>query len=548
MSVYDDKPWLGLYGDQPAEIEPEFVSALEMFRAGVDADPDGDAIRYFDGTLTRRELDELSDALAVGLLAEGFVAGDRLAVYLQNVPQFVIAMLGAWKAGGMLVSINPMSRERELRYLLEDSGASVLLSQEGLHEEVARHVLPDSDVRLVLTTSELEYQSRMDERLFAGTERSRREGTTDMAELMGRHRGQTPPPVSPGAEDIAFLTYTSGTTGQPKGAMNTHGNVVFTAMVYRDCARFGPGGSVLAIAPLFHITGLIGHIAVSMLDPIPMVLAYRFEPGVVLDALTEHRPTCTIGAITAFNALLDHPDATPEHFSSLEAVYSGGAPISPTAERRFKEITGRQVHNAYGLTETTSPMTLTPFGTDSPVDPDSGALSVGAPAPSTIVRIRDDDGQDLPLGEVGEIVAEGPQVVAGYWRKPEETEASLPAGALHSGDVGFMNDQGWIFIVDRKKDMINASGYKVWPREVEDVLAEHPAVREAAVVGVPDEKRGETVKAFVSLRADRTATAEQIIDFCRERMSAYKYPRQVEVIDELPKTVTGKILRRQLRE
>src|SRR5699024_7066306 len=266
---------------------------------------------------------------------------------------------------------------------------------------------------------------------------------------------------------------------------------------------------------------------------------------VVLDALTEHRPTCTIGAITAFNALLDHPDATPEHFSSLEAVYSGGAPISPTAERRFKEITGRQVHNAYGLTETTSPMTLTPFGTDSPVDPDSGALSVGAPAPSTIVRIRDDDGQDLPLGEVGEIVAEGPQVVAGYWRKPEETEASLPAGALHSGDVGFMNDQGWIFIVDRKKDMINASGYKVWPREVEDVLAEHPAVREAAVVGVPDEKRGETVKAFVSLRADRTATAEQIIDFCRERMSAYKYPRQVEVIDELPKTVTGKILRRQ---
>ena len=548
MSVYDDKPWLGLYGSQPASIEPEYASALEMFRAGVGADPDGAAIRYFDGTLTRREVDELSDALAVGLLAEGFVAGDRLAVYLQNVPQFVIAMVGAWKAGGMLVSINPMSRERELRYLLEDSGASALISQEGLHEEVARHVLPDSDVRLVITTSELEYQSRMDQRLFAGTERARPEGTTDMAELMQRHRGQTPPPVSPTAEDIAFLTYTSGTTGQPKGAMNTHGNVVFTAMVYRDCARFGPGGSVLAIAPLFHITGLIGHIALSMLDPIPMVLAYRFDPAVVLDALIEHRPTCTIGAITAFNALLDHPDATPEHFSSLETVYSGGAPISPTAERRFKEITGRQVHNAYGLTETTSPMTLTPFGTDSPVDTDSGALSVGAPVPSTIVRIQDDDGQDLPLGEVGEIVAEGPQVVAGYWRKPQETEASLPGGALHSGDVGFMNDRGWIFIVDRKKDMINASGYKVWPREVEDVLAEHPAVREAAVVGVPDEKRGETVKAFVSLRGGQSVTPEEIVDFCRERMSAYKYPRQVEVIDELPKTVTGKILRRQLRE
>lgn len=547
MTVYDEKPWLGLYGEQPQAITAEHTSALEMFRAGLRADPEGDAIRYFDGVISRRELDELSDGLACGLLAEGFAPGDRLAVYLQNVPQFVIAMLAAWKAGGMLVSINPMSRQRELRYLLEDSGATVLLSQEGLYDEVARDVVPDSPVRLVLTTSELEYQTEADERLFAGTTRARHEGTTDLAELIERHRGETPPPVSPGADDIAFLTYTSGTTGQPKGAMNTHGNVVFTAMVYRDCARFRPGGSVLAIAPLFHITGLIGHIAISMLAPMPMVLAYRFEPGVALDTLERHRPTCTIGAITALNALLDHPDFTREHFSSLDTVYSGGAAISPTAERRFREATGRQVHNAYGLTETTSPMTLTPFGGDSPVDPDSGALSVGAPVPSTIVRIQDDDGNDVPLGEIGEIVAEGPQVVAGYWEKPEETAASIPGGALHSGDVGFMNPDGWIFIVDRKKDMINASGYKVWPREVEDVLAEHPAVREAAVVGVPDEKRGETVKAFVSLRDGEHLEPDELIAHCKERMAAYKYPRQLEIIEELPKTVTGKILRRQLR-
>jgi long-chain acyl-CoA synthetase len=547
MTAYDDKPWLGLYGDQAATIEPEHTSALDMFRAGVWADPDGDAIRYFDGVLSRRELDELSDALACGLLAEGFAPGDRLAVYLQNIPQFVIAMIAAWKAGGMLVSINPMSRERELTYLLEDSGATVLLSQEGLYDQFARHVVPESTVRLVLTTSELEYQTEADARLFTGTTRARHDGTTDLAELMDRHRGQSPPPVTPTAQDIAFLTYTSGTTGQPKGAMNTHGNVVFTAMVYRDCAKFAPGGSVLGIAPLFHITGLIGHIAVSLLAPMPLVLAYRFEPGVILDTLTRHRPTCTIGAITALNALLDHPDVTADHFSSLEAVYSGGAPISPTAERRFREVTGRQVHNAYGLTETTSPMTLTPFGAASPVDPASGALSVGAPVPSTIVRIQDDNGVDLPLGEIGEIVAEGPQIVAGYWQKPAETAASLPGGALHSGDVGFMNEDGWIFIVDRKKDMINASGYKVWPREVEDVLAEHPAVREAAVIGVPDDKRGETVKAFVSLRAGQQVEPDEIIAFCKERMAAYKYPRQLEIIEELPKTVTGKILRRQLR-
>jgi len=192
-------------------------------------------------------------------------------------------------------------------------------------------------------------------------------------------------------------------------------------------------------------------------------------------------------------------------------------------------------------------MTLTPFGLPSPVDPTSGALSVGVPVPSTIVRIQGDDGTDLLLGEIGEIVADGPQVVAGYWEKPDETAANLPGGALRSGDVGFMSPEGWVFIVDRKKDMINASGYKVWPREVEDVLAEHPAVRESAVVGVPDEKRGETVKAFVSLKAGATVTPEDLIAHCKERMAAYKYPRSVVLVDELPKTVTGKILRRELR-
>jgi long-chain acyl-CoA synthetase len=547
VSDYDERPWLALYGDQPADYEIEFDDALSMFRAGLARDPSGDALRYFDGAVSRRELDELSDALASGLLANGFSPGDRLAVYLQNVPQFVIAMVAAWKAGGIMVSINPMSRTRELSYLLKDSGATALVSLESLYDQVARDVVPDTDVRLVLTTSELEFQTRDDERLFAGVSRRRHEGTTDLGAFLAEHRGQTPPSVQLGPDDVAFLTYTSGTTGVPKGAMNTHRNVVFTAQVYRDWVRAGRDGAIFGIAPLFHITGLIGHIAVSMLVPAPLVLAYRFEPQVVLDAFLEHRPAFTIGAITAFSALLNAPGVTRDHFASFTSIYSGGAPISPAAERRFLEATGKQVHNAYGLTETTSPMTVTPFGSPSPVDPESGALSVGVPAPSTVVRIQDDDGKDLPLGEVGEIVAEGPQVVAGYWGKPEETAANLPGGALKSGDVGFMTPEGWVFIVDRKKDMINASGYKVWPREVEDVLAEHPAVRESAVVGVPDEKRGETVRAFVSLVPGASATPEELIAHCRERMAAYKYPRSVVLVDELPKTVTGKILRRELR-
>ncbi|MGY1914015.1 AMP-binding protein [Blastococcus sp. SYSU DS0973] len=547
MSAYDERPWLKIYGDQPADYEIEFETALDMFRAGVARDPAAVALRYFDGAITRQELDELSDGLAAGLLAHGFGPGDRLAVYLQNVPQFVIAMVASWKAGGTMVSTNPMSRQRELSYLLKDSGAAVLLSLEALYDGVAREVVPDTDVRLVLTTSELEFQTRDDERLFAGTTRQRHEGTTDLMELITAHRGESPPPVGLRADDVAFLTYTSGTTGVPKGAMNTHRNVVFTAQIYRDWVHAGRDGAIFGIAPLFHITGLIGHIAVSLLAPAPLVLAYRFEPQVVLDAFAEHHPAFTIGAITAFSALLNAPGFTRDHFASFTSIYSGGAAISPTAEQNFLAATGKQVHNAYGLTETTSPMTVTPFGSPSPVDPTSGALSVGVPAPNTVVRIQDDEGRDLPLGEVGEIVAEGPQVVAGYWAKPEETAANLPGGALKSGDVGFMNPDGWVFIVDRKKDMINASGYKVWPREVEDVLAEHPAVRESAVVGVPDEKRGETVKAFVSLRPGATATAEELIAHCKQRMAAYKYPRSVVVLDELPKTVTGEILRRELR-
>ncbi len=547
MSAYDERPWLALYGDQPADYALEFDDALQMYRAGVARDPSAVALAYFDGTVTRQELDEQSDALASALLASGFAPGDRLAVYLQNVPQFVVAMVATWKAGGVMVSINPMSRQRELTYLLRDSGAKVLVCLETLYAEIAREVLPGSGVSLVLTTSELEYQTRADERLFKGIIRQRHEGTTDFTGLIEQNRGQVPPPVTFTPQDVAFLTYTSGTTGVPKGAMNTHGNVVFTAQVYRDWTHLSPQGSIFGVAPLFHITGLIGHVAASMLVPMPLVLAYRFEPHVVLDALLEHRPTFTIGAITAFSALLHAPEFDRDHFASFTSIYSGGAAISPTAEKAFLEATGKQVHNAYGLTETTSPMTVTPFGAPSPVDPTSGALSVGVPAPSTVVRIVGDDGLDLPLGDVGEIVAEGPQVVAGYWGKPEETAENLPGGALRSGDVGFMSPEGWVFIVDRKKDMINASGYKVWPREVEDVLAEHPAVREAAVVGVPDEKRGETVKAFVSLTPGATVTPEELIAHCKERMAAYKYPRSVVLLEELPKTVTGKILRRELR-
>ena len=549
MSVYEQRPWLALYGEgQPTDITPEHSTMLELFESSLAAAPDAVAIRYFDGVLTFADLDAASDALAVGLTEAGFARGDRMGLYVQNDPAFVIGLLGVWKAGGAAVAINPMNKARELTYLLGDSGATALLCLEELYTGVARDVLPETQVRTVVTCSPLDRQSRDDPRVLGDVVRARPEGTLDLEELLSTHAGKEPAAVSLSGDDVAILTYTSGTTGVPKGAMNTHANMAFNAQAYRDWMRLTPEDSVLGVAPLFHITGLVGHVALALLVPCPLVLAHRFHPEVVMDAIREHRPTFTVGSITVFISLSGVEGVTAEDFSSLRTIYSGGAPIAPAITDQFEARTGRYIHNIYGLTETNSPSHAVPLGQKAPVDPNSGALSVGVPIYNTVVRILDEDGKELPIGEVGEIATSGPQVVPGYWNKPEATAESLPGGELRTGDVGFMDEQGWFYLVDRKKDMINAAGYKVWPREVEDVLYGHPAVREAAVVGVPDPYRGETVKAFVSLKPGTSATPEEIVAFAKERMAAYKYPRSVEGVDELPKTTTGKILRRELRD
>jgi long-chain acyl-CoA synthetase len=549
MGVYDERPWLHLYGEgQPHDITPEFTDALSMFTAGVARNPDGDAIRYFDGRITYRELDELTDAFGAALVDGGLQRGDRVAMYLQNVPQFIIGLVGTWKAGGIAVSVNPMNRARELELLLKDSGASVLVCLQSLYRDVAASVVGGTDVRTAITTSELDFQTRDDPRAFPGSERATPEGTVDLLELVERFRGQKPPSVEYGPDDIAFLTYTSGTTGPPKGAMNTHGNVVFNSQAYREWCGLSSNDVILGVAPLFHITGLIAHVTSALFLAAPLVLFHRFEPSLGIDVIKEHQPTFTVGSITVFIALMNAPNAGPDALKSLGKIWSGGAPIPPSTVKQFSSAFGQYIHNIYGLTETTSPSHGVPYGVESPVDEASGALSVGVPIYNTVVQIIGDDGQDLPAGEVGEIVTTGPQVVAGYWNKPEETQNAIPGGSLHTGDVGYMDSQGWFYIVDRKKDQINAGGYKVWPREVEDVLYEHDAVKEAAVVGVPDEYRGETVKAFVSLRPGKTATAEELIAFSKDRLAAYKYPRQVEFLDEIPKTVSGKLLRRELRD
>ncbi len=540
-------PWLDLYDDDVAQhSEIEHESALDMFLAAVQRAPQRPIVKYFDATLTVQELDVQSSALAAVLADLGVGRGDRVALFMQNVPQFVVSVVATWKLGATVVPANSMYRERELAAVLSDSASSVVICLESGYPVVEK-AIAGLGVRHVITTSELDYQTRNDPRIFSASTRLRVDGVPDLLEMINANHGRTPEPVQLSGDDIAFLPYTSGTTGPPKGSINTHRNVVFTAQIYRDWVHVGEEDVVFGVAPLFHITGLIGHISVSLIVPAPLVLTYRFDPLVSAEAIAEHGATFIIGAITVFIAWTNNPEVRPELLASLRSVYSGGAPIPAAALESYRAKFGHYIHNGYGLTESTSPAIVVPFSREAPVDPDSGAVAIGVPVSDTAARIVGDDGAELAPMQAGEIVLAGPQIAQGYWNKPEETAGAMPGGQFHTGDVGFMDDAGWFYIVDRKKDQINASGFKVWPREVEDVLYEHPAVREAAVVGADDGYRGETVKAFVAVKPGVQVSADELRSFCKQRMAAYKYPRIIEFLDELPKTVSGKILRRELR-
>ena len=543
-SIYAAMPWVAQLSEaQRAPIAPP-PTVLHAFRAAAARTPGHPALAYFDGRLTYRETDALSDSVAGHLAARGVARGDRVAIMLQNSPHFVLALLGAWKAGATVVPLNPMYKSGEVGHALRDSGATALICSDRAWESHLRDTAAAASVGVTLTACERDLQTRDDPRVLA-FERVPTE-TDDLIEVACAGHPD-PADRDPGADDVALISYTSGTSGTPKGALNLHRGIVHNAERQRTGHPVPEGAGYFVLAPLFHITGLVCELGACFVNAGTLVLAYRFEAGVVLDAFLEHRPAYTVGPSTAFMALGAHPAATPDHFSSFLVVSSGGAPVPPALVERFRADFGPYIRNGYGLTECTAPCAAVPPEKEAPVDPVSGTLSVGVPGPDTLVRILDETGAEVPFGEQGEIAVRGPQVVPGYWGMPEATAATFPDGELRTGDIGFMDTDGWLYVVDRKKDMINASGFKVWPREVEDVLHTHPAVREAAVVGVPDAYRGETVKAYVSLRPGAEARPEELSAHCEQRLAVYKYPREVEILAELPKTTSGKILRRELR-
>ncbi|MFE4953906.1 AMP-binding protein [Streptomyces sp. NPDC056653] len=546
-SVYAAKPWISLLSEaQRAPVSPA-ETVVHAFRASVARAPEHPALAYFDGRLSYRETDALSDSVAGHLAAKGLERGDRVAIMLQNSPQFVLALLGAWKAGATVVPLNPMYKSGEVGHVLKDAEVTALICADRAWESYLRDTAAAAPtVRIAVTACELDLQSQNDDRVL-NFERLPAAADADDLVAVARRGLAAPGGRELTAADVALISYTSGTSGTPKGAMNSHGNIMVNAERQRTGHPVAEGSSYFALAPLFHITGMVCQLAACLTNAGTLVLAYRFHPGVVLDAFAEHRPAYTVGPSTAFMALAAHPDVTREHFASFQVISSGGAPLPPALVEKFRAGFGPYIRNGYGLTECTAPCASVPPEREAPVDPVSGTLSVGVPGPDTIVRILDENGDEVPFGEQGEIAVRGPQVVSGYWRLPDASAAAFPDGELRTGDIGFMDRDGWLYVVDRKKDMINASGFKVWPREVEDVLYTHPAVREAAVVGVPDAYRGETVRAYVSLRPGAVVEPGELGAYCKERLAAYKYPREVEILAELPKTASGKILRRELR-
>ncbi|MEH3098926.1 class I adenylate-forming enzyme family protein [Sphingomonas adhaesiva] len=528
------------------EAPAEFRDTLAMFRACVDEAPSRTAVAYFDTALTYAQTDRASDRVAVWLIDHGVVRGDRVAIILQNMPQSLMALVAAWKIGAIPVPGNPAYRAAELSRVFADCAprAIVCLAENVETVRIAGGMAGIAPAILVASARGL--QQRHDARVIPAAE-----PTPDLPQLeriIAAPASPAVPDVALDGDEIGLILYTSGTTGEPKGAMIRHRSLAFNGQSMRDLCGLSGSSRILGIAPLFHITGMSCHVAAALSARATLVLHYRVEPTLLLDVIREHRPTFTIGAITAFNALMNVPGIGAEDMRGFDRIYSGGAPVPPALLEELARRLGVRIHTAYGMTETTAQTHIAPFGATIPVDPQSGSLSIGKLTPLTAARIVDGEGRDVADGEQGELLIRGPQIMAGYWNKPAGTNAALADGWMHTGDVAVRDADGWYYLVDRIKDCIIASGFKVWPREVEDALYTHGAVREAAVVGVPDPYRGETVKAFISLRPGAAATPDDLIAHSRTLLAAYKVPRVVEIMDELPKTVTGKIQRHVLRE
>jgi long-chain acyl-CoA synthetase len=557
-SPYDDRPWLSAYPESvPPDVDPPNVSVADLLSTAATAYPTRAAIAFLGTTTTYRELREQVDRCARGLAGLGVDKGDRVALVLPNCPQFVVTFYAALRLGAIVTPLNPLGTPPELERQFADCAAKVVVCLDKTFPSVAE-ARERTAVEHVVVASVLDYLPALQRnllRLPLPRLRRRRNGMSarlprgasavPFLDLL-RPSGHRLPVTDIAPDDVAAVLYTGGTTGLSRGAMLTHANLVANAyqtrLWYAD-ARVGREVT-LAVLPLFHAYGLTLCLTSTTLLAGTLVLLPRFDIDLVLSAIDEHRPTLFPGVPPIYRALVDSPKARRHDLSSIRACVSGAMRLPPETQEQFERATGGRLVEGYGMTET-SPVTHA-----NPLDGARKSGSIGVPISSTRCRLVDPDDPTrvVPFGEAGELAVAGPQVFGGYWGDADATEMFTPDGYLLTGDVAVMDDDGFFTLVDRKKELIIAGGFNIYPSEIESVLLDHPGVVDACVIGVPDRYRGETVKAFVVLGEGVELSRDDVIEHCTQALTAYKVPRQVEFRDALPRSAVGKLLRRDLRD
>ncbi len=557
-----ERPWLSSYdAGVPATLAPyPEATLLDLVARTARERPDHPAVLFKGARLSYAALARLSDAFAAALASQGVARGERVALLLPNCPQFLIAELGAWKAGAIVVPLNPIYNDDELTGPLVDTGAQTIVTLSPFYERVKR-VQRRTALKRVIATNIKEHLPPLLRLLFTllrerreGHRAKLRAGDRMLPELLDAHAGSPPPPEPARPDDVALILMSGGTTGTPKGVMAPHRGVVATGLQFHAWLKpmLADWDDVVMLPlPFFHVAAGVLGLGACLVGRNPVLLVPNpRDIDDLLRSIRRERPAFLGGVPTLFSGILNHPDVRAGRidFSSIKLCLCGAAPLMAETQRRFRALTGGRIIEAYSLTEALAALVANPVG---------GSLregSVGVPVPDVEVRIVDSDTGTRPLacGEVGEILIRAPQIMPGYWDRPEESAAVLRDHGdgrgpwLHTGDLGYQDEDGCVFIVDRLKDLMKPGGLQVWPREVEEVLAAHPAVAEVAVASVRDAAKGEVVKAWIVLRAGVSSTVEEIRAHCKARLAPFKAPALVEFRNELPKSLVGKVLRRVL--
>lgn len=549
-----ERPWFKHYESEvPKSIEYPEVPLYHFLENAAVKYPDQACAIFKGSVITYAEMDELANRLAGALAAMGVKKGTPVGIFMPNSPQFVMAFYAILKAGGIVVATNPLYTAREIEHQMKDSGTEIMLVMSNFYPMI-KEVQPNTPIKKLIVTNIKEYLPGLLRFLFTLTKEKKDghrvelgEGDLWLQDILKEYSPSDRPQITIGQNDDALYQYSGGTTGISKAAIATHGNLVANTLQIKSWLPSVQEGAeiVLMAIPMFHVYGMVAGMSFGIAAASSLVMVPNpRDMGDVLGSISKYRPTIYPGVPAMYNAINNHPDvkAGKVDVSSIKACISGSAPLMRETQTTFEELTGGRLVEGYGLSEAPTATHCNPvFGM-------SKEGSIGIPFPDVDARIisLDDEVTVLETGEIGELVMKGPQVMKGYLNMPTETTNALRDGWLYTGDIAYMDEDGYFFIVDRKKELIKPSGYQVWPREVEEVIAENPKVLEVGVAGIPDAYRGETVKAWVVLKPGETLTVDEVKAWCKEHMAAFKVPTHVEFRDELPKTTIGKVLRREL--